>query len=34
MKALLMIGSIGAVGQETLVAIPAEKGVEIIKQLP
>jgi uncharacterized protein with GYD domain len=31
---LLMIGSKGAVKTETLLAIPAEKGVEIIKGLP
>lgn len=34
MKILLIICSGGAVRTETLVAIPAEKAVEIIKELP
>lgn len=34
MKSLFIVGSSGAVRTETLVAIPAEKGVEIIKELP
>jgi len=34
MQALFTIGSAGAVRTETLVAFPAEKGVEIIKKLP
>jgi len=34
MKALLIIGSAGAVKTETLTAIPEAKGVEIIKGLP
>jgi uncharacterized protein with GYD domain len=34
LKALLMIAGGGAVGLETLKAIPAEKAIEIIKSLP
>ncbi len=34
MKGLLILGSKGAVRTETLVAIPAEKVAEIIKELP
>ena len=34
MQILLAIGSGGAVSTETLVAIPAEKGAEIIRKLP
>ena len=34
MKSLFNVGSRGSVRTETLVAIPAEKGVEIIKELP
>lgn len=34
MKSLFIIGSGGAVRTETLVAIPAEKAAEIIKELP
>ena len=34
MQALFAIGSVGAIKTETLVAFPAEKGVEIIKKLP
>ena len=33
-KALCIVGSGGATRTETLVAIPAEKAVEIIKELP
>ena len=33
-KSLLTIGSGGAVSTETLTAISAEKGAEIIKSLP
>ena len=34
MQALLTVGSTGAVRTETLVAIPVEKAVEIVKKLP
>jgi uncharacterized protein with GYD domain len=34
MKGMLIIGSKGSVRTETLVAIPAEKVTEIIKELP
>lgn len=34
LKALLTIGSVGAVSTETLVAVPGEKAVEIIRGLP
>ena len=34
MKILLITGSKGSVRTETLVALPAEKGVELIKGLP
>ena len=34
MKSLFSVGSRGSVRTETLVAIPAEKAVEIIKELP
>lgn len=34
MKSLFIIGSGGAVRTETLVAIPAEKAAEILKELP
>jgi uncharacterized protein with GYD domain len=34
LKAAMMIGGIGAVRTETLVAFPAEKGAEIIKSIP
>jgi len=34
MKGLFSVGSRGSVRTETLVAIQAEKGVEIIKELP
>ena len=34
LKGLLILGSKGSIRTETLVAFPAEKGVEIIKGLP
>jgi len=34
MQALFTVGMAGAVKTETLVAIPAEEGVKIIKKLP
>ena len=34
LKGLMMIGTLGSVRTETLVAIPAEKGLELIKELP
>ncbi len=34
MQSLFAVGSVGAVKTETLAAIPAEKGAEIIKKLP
>ncbi len=34
MKSLFIIGSAGAVRTETLVAVPAEKVVEMIKEMP
>ena len=34
LKGLLILGSKGSVRTETLIAFPAEKGVEIIKGLP
>lgn len=34
MRSLLIVGSAGAIRTETLVAIPAEKAVEIFKALP
>lgn len=34
MQLLFSLGSAGAISTETLVAIPAEKGAEILKKLP
>ncbi|WP_309492425.1 GYD domain-containing protein [Candidatus Hecatella orcuttiae] len=34
LKALLTIGSVGAVSTETLVAVPRDKAAEIIRGLP
>jgi hypothetical protein len=34
MQALFTVGTAGAVKTETLVAIPAEEGIKIIKELP
>lgn len=34
LKGLMTVGSAGAVRSETLVAIPAERAAEIIKELP
>jgi uncharacterized protein with GYD domain len=34
MKGLMTIGSAGAIKTETLQAIPLEKGIEILKDLP
>jgi uncharacterized protein with GYD domain len=34
MRALLTIGTTGAIRTETLQAIPIEKAVDIIKELP
>ena len=34
MQALFTVGSTGAVKTETLVAFPAEKGIELIKKVP
>ena len=34
MKAMMTIGSSGAVGTQTLTAIPAEKAAKFIKELP
>ena len=34
MKALMILGSVGSVRTETLVAFPAEEGTKIIKDLP
>ena len=34
MQALLTLGSQGSISTETLTAIPAEKGAEILKKLP
>ena len=34
MQALFTVGAAGAVKTETLVAIPAEQGIKIIKKLP
>lgn len=34
LKGLMIVGSAGSVRSETLVAIPAEKAEEIIKELP
>ena len=34
LQALFTVGSAGAVKTETLVAIPAEEGIQIIKKLP
>ena len=34
LKAAMMIGGVGSVRTETLVAFPSEKGTEIIKSIP
>ena len=34
MQSLFTVGMAGAVKTETLVAFPAEKGIELIKKLP